>query len=113
VRLVSAPGVSRLMQVIRRPSGTGLGQFADVIVLLQSGQTGQFERRSGYGAAMSEILEVREVIALVRPMFRGMLHAHEFATLTLHVASVDDQFGTPLADDDLLEQSSAEVRWRP
>lgn len=61
---------------------------------------------------MSDIMQVDEVLALLRPMFREMLHQTEFASLRLELVSTDDPEGTALDDEDLIEQNSAHVRWR-
>ncbi|KQS09913.1 hypothetical protein ASG04_04805 [Curtobacterium sp. Leaf183] len=61
---------------------------------------------------VDEILEVSEVIALLRPMFHVMLTTPELATLTVEIVSIDDVTGPALDGDDLVEQNSAVVRWR-
>jgi hypothetical protein len=61
---------------------------------------------------VDEILEVSEVIALLRPMFQVMLTTPELATLTLEIVPIDDVTGSALDGDDLVEQNGAVVRWR-
>lgn len=39
---------------------------------------------------MSEIMQVDEVLALLRPMFREMLHGDELASLRLEIVASDD-----------------------
>lgn len=61
---------------------------------------------------VDEILEVSEVVALLRPMFDIMLTTPELATLTVEIVSINDVTGSALDGDDLVEQNSAAVRWR-
>lgn len=55
---------------------------------------------------MSEIMQVDEVLALLRPMFREMLHDEELASLRLELVSSDDWQGAALEDEDLVELNS-------
>ncbi|KTR49997.1 hypothetical protein [Curtobacterium oceanosedimentum] len=67
---------------------------------------------------MPEIMEVRDVLAVIRPAVLAMLHPHEAATLQLFLIDVGDSVRawdnswTPLQDDDVVIDGSAMARWR-
>lgn len=111
MRLVSAPGVSRLMQVIRRPLEKGLDQIAVVIVLLHPRGTDPVGVTRRYAPRVPEIMEVRDVLALIRPAVVAMLHGREAASLHPFLIETGDTTCTPLLDDDVVLQNSAMARW--
>ncbi len=57
-------------------------------------------------------MEVRDVLAVIRPAVLAMLHPHEAATLQLFLAATGDMEFTPLQDDDVVIEGSAMARWR-
>ena len=59
-----------------------------------------------------DVLTVAEVLALVRPAFRGMLHDDEYRSLRLVVVPTEASGGPALNEDDLVEHGSAVLRWR-
>ncbi|UBQ02694.1 hypothetical protein [Curtobacterium sp. TXMA1] len=61
---------------------------------------------------MPEIMEVRDVLAVIRPAVLAMLHPHEAATLQLFLIDAGDMELTPLQDDDVVIEGSAMARWR-
>jgi hypothetical protein len=60
---------------------------------------------------MPEVMRVAEVVALLMPMFREMLHDDELASLRLEVVLWDRPNEPPLGPDDLVECNRAAMRW--
>ncbi|MCP1503926.1 hypothetical protein J2Y89_002670 [Curtobacterium herbarum] len=60
---------------------------------------------------MPEVMRVSEVVALLMPMFREMLHDDELASLRLEVVPRDHPDEPPLEPDDLVESNCAAMRW--
>ncbi len=68
--------------------------------------------RTAYAPTVPEIMEVRDVLAVIRPAVLAMLHPHEAATLQLFLIDTGDMEFTPLQDDDVVIEGSAMARWR-
>ena len=57
-------------------------------------------------------MNVAEVVALLTPMFREMLHDDELASLRFGIVPLGEPDGPDLRDDDPVRFNGAVVRWR-
>lgn len=56
-------------------------------------------------------MEVRDVLAVIRPAVLAMLHEHEAVTLQLFLIATGDTDLTPLQEHDVVIENSAMARW--